>query len=50
MDDVSFISRDFRLKEQERIIVFDANSSPLGRLCRLLLFPFSWVLFGKAKL
>ena len=39
-------------KEKEYVIEFNAQggSSVLGRLKRLLIFPFVWVLTGKAKL
>ena len=40
------------IKEKELTIEFDTHdgSSVLGRLTRLILFPFVWVLTGKAKL
>lgn len=39
-------------REKEHTIEFDAQgaSSILGRLIRLLVFPFVWVLTGKARL
>jgi hypothetical protein len=39
-------------EQKEYVIEFDTQggSSVLGRLVRLLVFPFVWVLTGKAKL
>lgn len=40
------------VEEKELTIEFDTHggSSVLGRFIRLMLFPFVWVLTGKAKL
>jgi hypothetical protein len=46
------MTRDDMIKTKEYTIVFDAadGSSVLGRLLRLLRFPFVWVLTGRAEL
>ena len=46
------MSRKQIIETKEYTIVFDAagQSSVLGRLLRLLWFPFAWVLTGRAEL
>jgi hypothetical protein len=44
--------QDMRPVYKEYILVFDTSggSSAIGRLLRLLAFPFRWVLTGRAEL
>ncbi|MBC8428508.1 hypothetical protein H8D04_01350 [bacterium] len=43
---------DKKIELIESQITFEAGetSSIIGRLIRIIIFPFMWVLFGKAKL